>query len=234
MLNKKLILLVSLFLLVGVVFVSASMNVLNENNEAKQYAVEIQVEKGWNLIASGFTFAPELRYLDETGDIKYDNIKAVYVYSNKLNSYFESYPNYDSKLYSAKDFFSGDEQDIVGQANWIYVDKSGILKYQTKAIKNSNERNLFSGWNFVSITPEMFYEKDGQDVFSWIGIKGDCSFEKIYGWNPEGQDWMQISADSESFDFNDFIGMGMIVKVRNDCKLGKVQGAVPTIPTIPN
>ena len=222
-------------LLVGIVgFVSATtMTILQTTENAIVYQVELPVNKGWNLIASGLTFASDLRYLDETGDIKKNNIKAVYVYSNKINEYLSSYPEYDRRLFSATNYFNGDEQDIIGQANWIYVDKSGVLKYNTKAIKVTNSRNLFSGWNFVSITPEMFYEKDGTDVFSWNGVKGNCNFEKIYAWNPEEQNWLSISADTESLDFNDFYAMGMVVKVSNDCKLGTSEGDVPQVPNLP-
>ena len=225
MLNKKLVLLVSLFLLVGVVLVSASMNVLNENSEAKQYVVEIQVTKGWNLIASGFTFASDLNYLDESWDIKKDNIKAVYVYADKINDYISSYPNYDERLYSASDYFKGDEKEIIGKSNWIYVDKSGILKYKTKAIKTIDKTKLYSGWNFVSITSE-YLGKELND------IKGTCNLEKVWAWEGEHQQWVNLIDDPGFYSGSE--GVGMIIKVTNDCEFETSSGSVTAPPVLPS
>ena len=81
---------VGIFVLVGLV--SGMMTIITDTPENyaqseqyERYNVEIQVNKGWNLIASGFIFDKELDYLDESGDIKKENIKVVYVYSNKIN-----------------------------------------------------------------------------------------------------------------------------------------------------
>lgn len=224
--NLKIILPIVLVLIVGTaIFVSASMIVTNEGDNKKAYNVEIPVIKGWNLVASGFTFASDLRYLDETGDIKYDNIKAVYVYSNKIIEYISNYPEYDQRLYSANDYFNGDEQDIIGQANWIYVDKSGTLKYQTKAIKTIDSTNLFAGWNFVSITPEMIDK-------SLDNIKGSCDIEKAYFWNYVDKKWEEFPL-VEDFEESEALGYGLIIKVTNNCKLGLGSSGAGGIPQLP-
>jgi hypothetical protein len=232
---------VGIFVLVGLV--SGMMTIITDHPENyaqseqyERYNVEIQVNKGWNLIASGFIFDKELDYLDESGDIKKENIKVVYVYSNKINEYLSSYPIFDERASSGdrRGFINGDEVDFIGQANWVYIDKSGILKYKTKSIKVLDSTKLFAGWNFVSITPEMFYEKGGQEVFSWNGVNGNCNFKKIYAWNPEEQDWVQISPDLESFDFDDFIGNGMVVKVSSDCNLGSLGSGTGGVPQLPS
>ncbi len=220
---KKLILPIAVILLVGfIVIVSATMTVINEKDNVKQYDVEIQVTKGWNLIASGFIFASDLNYLDEGGDIKKENIKAVYVYADKINEYISSYPKYDERLYSANNYFKGDEQNIIGHSNWIYVDKSGTLKYKTKAIKTIDSTKLFSGWNFVSITPE-YLDKELKDV------KGTCNLEKVWVWEGEHQQWVNLIEDPGFYSGSE--GTGMIIKVSNDCEFGS---GMPGLPQIPN
>ena len=211
--NKKIIMPIALLALLSLaVFVSASMVVVQESGKVRAYEVEIQVSEGWNIISSGLTFAKGLPTLSEDSEIKEENIKAVYVYSNKINEYISNYPEYDNRLYSATDYFHGDEQDIIGQANLIYVDKSGSLKYQTKGIKNIGYRNLFSGWNFLSITPDITGGKSLDD------LKGNCQIEASYSFDITAQKWTGVSLDHQTFEDYD-LGRGIIIKVIDDCTL---------------
>ena len=104
------------------------------------------------------------------------------------------------------------------------------MTYKTPQLTPLNFVSLFRGWNFVGFTSNIFYD----DSFSWNKVKGSCDYEKIYAWNPETVEWITISPDLESFDLNDFLGMGMVVKVSDDCKLSNTEGInSPTIPELP-
>ena len=213
-------------LLVGFVgFVTASM-IWQGNGPDVPYKVELELNKGWNIIAGTL---PEDGILSDS-EIQASDIKAIWYYHPQTREYIRVYPNPElSKLQQA------DEDVYLTSAMWVYSSKAGIIEYSTlEDYPLLENRQLYAGWNFVTITPDMFYEKNGQDVFSWNGIKGNCNFEKIYAWNPETQSWIPISPELESFDFNDFLGYGFIVKVLNDCKLSQPAENVAQPPQIPN
>ncbi len=209
------------------------MTLIQERQNVKQYKVEIEVTKGWNLISSGLAFSSTLtNHIDESGDIKPENIKAIYAYSNKLNEYISNYPNYDERLYSANEYFKGDEQDIVGASTWIYVDKSGVLKYSSRGIKNLNETSLFSGWNFLSVTSEM----NGKTINE---IKGNCNIQKVAFWIQAEKKWLIFTETeiNKKLSNDDLGGYGLIIKVSNDCKFvneNNQENNTPQIPNIPN
>jgi len=85
--------------------------------------------------------------------------------------------------------------------------------------------HLLTGWNFIGITPDMI-NKELKD------IKGSCNFEKVYIFDNRNQEWMSLRVDEDDFDGGSE-GMGAVIKVSNDCKLGSSYGNnVP--PGIPN
>lgn len=129
------------------------------------------------------------------------------------------------------------DDEILTSAMWIYSKKAGSFKYLTLEDYPSLEnRQLFSGWNFMAFTSEMSGQTFNQ-------IKGDCNIEDIYLWNYIGQEWSnevspkkQISNLDKPID-DDFEGYGFITKVSSDCILGtSTSGSskVPELPNIPN
>ena len=235
--NKRVVLSISLILLMGIVgFVYAL---------STPTTVEVKIFKGWNLISM------QAEHYSQSDSLKFSDFKYVYVYDSENKEYLllisngQEIENVEPKTGFIKEQYDkvmafgnrlrsqGTEQNFASQtAVWAYSEKEGKIDYQSES---QSLISLNAGWNFVGITPDMFEEKNGQDVFSWNNIKGNCNLEKVYAWNPESQDWMPISLTQESFDFNDFIGYGMVVKVSNDCNLGKVGNSInpPVIPNLP-
>jgi hypothetical protein len=183
----------------------------------------INIEEGWNLV---YGFVPGSL---EGQSLDFSHIKAIYAYIPEDNEYLRIYPNPEN-----------DKIDLVGDkylessVMWVYSDVSMRTEYWFEEPLPISETRLSPGYNLVRVTPDMFYEKNGQDVFSWDAVRGDCNIEKVYAWNPEAQDWMPISPTQESFDFNDFYMMGMAVKVTEGCYLGESSGDIDSPPQIPN
>src|SRR3989344_241477 len=224
--NKRIFLSISLVLFVGfAVFVSAiqrEMNYPGTTVTAEFTEQNFQFMKEWNLVQG--ILNPDWVQTNN------ENIKAIYALNPITKEYVRFYPNPENSKIGETNYMWESFARI--GALWIYSDKefsSNYWKFEDSPVESTS---LFAGWNFVAITPEMFYEKNEQDVFSWNGIKGNCNFEKIYAWNPEEQDWMPISPTQESSDFNDFLGSGMVVKVINDCNFGK-SGDVIAPPSLP-
>jgi len=224
---KKLILPILIVILFGIItFVSAERATLNypgTTTETEINQVTINVEKGWNLV-SGFA-NPEWII---SGDIKSNNIKAIYAYNQINQEYVRFYPNPEDNKISKSDFRW--DTYISQNSFWVYSDTKGRMTYKTLQFISLEYVSLFKGWNFVGFTNNIFYDNS----FTWNKVKGNCIYEKIYTWNPENNEWMSISPDLESFDLNDFLGMGMIVKVIDNCKLNKPTETIESIPVIPN
>ena len=208
--NKKIILSISLIVLIGlVVFVSASMTLKSNGT----YDVETSISKGWNLIAATI---PEQGILEDS-EIQLEDIKAAWFYTTKFGElsptgeYVRAYPNFDEKRFN-----QADDTEMIRNAMWVYSDKSGILKYNTlENYKELDSRNLWRGWNFVTITPDMVGKSLNE-------IKGSCNVEKVYGWNNQeisgGGNWDSISL---TYKFGEnVVSKGILIKVSSNCNLG--------------
>tara|TARA_Y100000310_G_C20534320_1_gene740088 strand:- start:147 stop:1106 length:960 start_codon:yes stop_codon:yes gene_type:complete len=188
------------------VFVSATMN-LNSNGS---YDVEIQVREGWNIIAATLPtegIAPD-------SEIQLGDIKAAWLYTTKFGElspsgeYVRAYPNPDMDRIN-----QADDTEMIRNAMWIYVEKNGILKYNTlETYKMLDSRNLWEGWNFFTITPDII----GNSLWE---VKGTCNFEDIYAWDVEDKRWSDDINQLERINGNQIAGMGIVVKVSNDCHL---------------
>ncbi len=184
----------------------------------------VPIYKGWNLI---YGFTPNS--LDGQA-FEFSHIKAIYSYVPQEGRYVRLFPRPENSIVDKY----GDSY-FEKQVNWVYSDVSDTssrTEYWLEEPLPIGETTLVSGWNFVRVTPDMFYEKDGTEVFSWNSIKGSCIIQRVYAWNPETQDWMQISPSEESFDFDDFLMMGMAVRVSNNCKLEFLIISPPSLPII--
>ena len=224
---NKLVLAVGLVLSVIIVFgiVSATRSTLNypgTTTETEINEVTINIEKGWNLV-HGFA-NPEWII---SGDISTNNIKAIYAFNPQNQEYVRFFPNSEDNKISKTNFRW--DTYISQNSFWVYSNVKGRMTYKTSQFIPLDYVSLFKGWNFVGFTPNIFYD----DTFSWNKVKGDCIYEQIYAWNPESNEWISISPDLESFDLNDFLGMGMLVKVLNNCKLVN-SDSVTNIPSLPS
>ena len=76
-----------------------------------------------------------------------------------------------------------------------------------------------AGWNFFTVFSDMVGK-------SLDEIKGDCTIEKAYIWNPEDQAWIRLYKFPEPL-----LGYGIVFKTSNDCLLGKV--TISEVPGLP-
>ena len=211
--DKKLIAPIILVVLVGfVVFVSA--NSMIGGNDFP-YIVEVDVLEGWNIIAG---ILPSEAILSDS-EIKASDIKAVWYYAPTLKKYLQIYPNPDDLLGTV------DDDIVLTSAMWVYSDKEGILKYSTiEDYPPLEDRQLFSGFNFFTITSDI----EGKTPEK---IKGNCNIEKIFGYDPSINNWVIFPLDEDFY--KDTIGLGLVIKVPSNCKLGEVSDTITPPPALP-
>jgi hypothetical protein len=239
--KQKIILTMSLIILVGlVVLVSATRNTMVGINVPEpghelnynDFETTVELNEGWNLVMG---FFPD--YISPSSEIAKSNIKAVFMYSPDMNDYITLHPKLEltreflvSNGIDRQDEYYDDSANLY--AYWVYSDKTGKMTYTINQLSFYAMKNVFlkRGWNFVGINPEMIE----RDTFTWDAIKGTCNIQKIYAWNYETQDWFeyQPSTEFKGYDFDDFLGSGMIVKVTNECQLSEPTSVIP--PIIPN
>ena len=200
--------------------------VLNSNGS---YDVEVSIYEGWNIVAATL---PE-EGISEDSEIKLGDIKAAWLFTTKFGElspsgeYVRAYPNPDLDR-----IHQNDDTEMIRNAMWIYSKNNGVLKYNTlENYKSLDDRLLYSGWNFAVIDPmvaKTLYEKN----------VGTCDIEKSYFYNAESQEWVRYSLSDlfneiDGPEDEDFIGLGWVIKVSEDCNLGS-SGNVDGPPGLPN
>jgi hypothetical protein len=228
--DKKILMAVAFGLILMSTFLVSALDGIMTGGNDKPYNVEVSVVKGWNIIAG---IMPN-EAITADSEIKASNLKAVWYYAPNLKKYIQVYPE-------TSDLFSQVDDDVaLTSAMWVYSDKAGRLKYSTlEDYMPLDLRELSSGYNFVTIIPDMYsgtLDGAGYDYeyFIWNKIKGDCNLQSINAWNPETQGWTSVDANINfGEEINDFIGMGMVVKVSNNCKLSKPVDGVNQPPQLP-
>jgi len=227
---KRINLVLGLIMLIGlVVFVSASMTKMDTG----QYMVEMPIEKGWNILPC---FFPQYEDL-EISEIKKEDIKVVWIYPPQIKEYVQVFPknNLDNVPENVGRFLD-DEQMLSVTSCWVYSSKIGTIRYSTpENVPNLNDRKLFSGWNFIVITPNMINPGDvlPKDVIKIEDFSSDCNILKSYIWDSEHQGWQDISNQGQFYSRSE--GMGWVIKVSDDCTLGSSEevGDETTPPTLP-
>lgn len=245
---KKLILPIVLVFLVGIMtFVSATGIIINtpdKNSGLYDYQYELNLQKGWNLIAHGenFPYYMSKDYIKEDLPIyqkvmDYINISGInrkksdaplftYIYNPETNNYVEIFPDNTEGIGVTK----------TNYAMWVYVKEPTRVKYFAPNVPKLSDIKLINGWNFVAINPEMVGKTFNQ-------IKGDCDWTDIYAYSTEkreGSNWIDLLnnpnfVDSEKINDN-MVGMGLIIKISNNyCKLASSSSSNPTNPPqLPN
>jgi hypothetical protein len=215
--NKKIILSVVLLCLVSMVFASAKMTLLSERDYEYEveYEVEVNLREGWNLVAG----AGDFEVISESSPIKKGDISVVYGYLPISKAYVMTVP-YDNrevdKLHEEEKKGFNYKQ-MLSSSFWVYSKKSGTLIFKTEILP-LNERKLYSGWNFISMTPEMSEKNLNQ-------IKGTCNIEKFYMYVGEGE------MGGWSGNLADFLKDRS--KVSSDCKMRSGSSDI-TPPSIPD
>lgn len=215
--KQKIIMIVALLTLVSlVVFVSASMSIKTANEN--KYLISVEVSKGWNLISG--IYPPQ--QISQSSEIQLDDIKAVWFYTPIENKYIEIYPNLDKRSID-----NYDDEYVFSSAMWVYSERAGTISYDSIVyfdFPKINSFELTSGWNFLTITPEMI------DI-EFNSIKGDCNIENIYTWDSSSQEWNNFPT-TQDFE-EEFEGRGFIIKVSSDCTLGSSSEDGTSPPILP-
>jgi len=224
--DKRIIMFVGLITLVGLgVFVCATM--IKDSNGV--YEVTIDLEKGWNIVAGTM---PEEGIL-ASSEIQLSDIKAMWYYSPLTKSYSQLYPEeiVDSELEIIL-FNRGVNVDdtILTSAVWVYSDKSGTIKYTTlEGYPALEERRLYEGWNFVSITGDFLTTLKNQNF-------GSCDIRKSYFYDIANQEWIVFpysNIEGFTWEGDTILGYGLIIKVSSDCTLGTSTGDGTSPPPLP-
>ncbi len=105
------------------------------------------------------------------------------------------------------------QDKITSQSAWVYSTKKGTIVYEYTKLKLENIE-LNSGWNFMTLTPEMV----GKNI---LELKGDCNIEKVFGWEPDRKTWNDLLDEQLP---EEATGAGFIIKVSNSCKLENMGG----------
>tara|TARA_Y100000034_G_C6786767_1_gene351992 strand:- start:250 stop:894 length:645 start_codon:yes stop_codon:yes gene_type:complete len=213
--KEKIILSIAILSLLSLaIFVSAA----TMEEKGSGYEVTVHLSQGWNLIAG--TVIED--GISENSDIGLNDIDAMWYYSPLQRKYLEVYPNTDW------DGINQDDEDFaLTNAMWIYSKDSGNIKYNTlEDYPPLESRQLYSGWNLVSMTPDMIESQENPDL-TFEEITGDCNVEKAYYFF----DGNWVLFDMPEMD-STLLGKGMAIKVTQNCKLGKT-GSSTTPPALP-
>lgn len=222
--NKKTILPIIFTIILVLPFVSTYM--ISTSLDNSNYDIEINVEKGWNLILASpilGTYQSETYYSYDTislsSTIKKENIKAIYYYDKNKNKYIQMYPDAQEFADYKESLALEEETYVLFSSVWVYSDKAGTLEYSRVDVPTYDQVALEDGWNFLTKSPEMI-GKTLED------IKGSCNIEKFYYWDSKNQEWDTNLNSAES-------GQGIIIKVTEDCALGTSSEEIPVVPNLP-
>jgi len=213
--NKKIIPIALLIIISLTVFVSAYMEQIQGDEDQITYTASVR--EGWNLLNAGIY----TNSLTSNSDINENDISAVFIYSPSTNQYIRIKPNLEDDKYNAeKKYYEGWTSKIHSLSAWVYVERDGMIEYTTDDIISMTERELTSGWNFVSVT-ENALERSLND------LKGTCNIQKAY-YYLEGYQDLDLDMDLPT----DMSSQGLLIKVTNACQFGRSSISPP--PAIPN
>jgi len=212
-----------------------------------QITFEVNLNEGWNLVASGgFAHGPTIA---SDSQIQSSNLGAIFYYSPLQKKYLQIFPyptteaekQQYSSIYDEEERLEGNYQ-MESRAYWVYSDKKGTLKFTTDDVLPFDQRQLRTGWNFVSITSEMLDKSLGS-------FKGSCDIQKFAYYDSSYKKWETSTPetladklpDGANIGWYDIVmfeqyqvGEGVLFKVSSDCKLGGTSGSSVTPPQIPN
>ena len=233
---KKLILAsILMMILVGIIGV-----VFADFDEGLEYKYqEVSLEKGWNLVS--IYSIRQGADIDQSNwdreQIKKQNIKAIFFYDPYNKEYIRTYPDIEKdklqEFVEKIDPEGGGDIDaywrFTSSSMWVYSNERQTVSFgTTDGPAPINYITLKSGWNFLTITPEMT-DKSLKD------IEGSCSITKAYLWDAQNQQWgtiFNLLDDRNILKNEGGLWNGLIVKVPNDCTLGSASGRVspPELP----
>ena len=185
-------------------------------------------DEGWNLVYG----LGDINQL-EGQTLEKSSIKAIWGFIPTTQENVQIYPETDfSKINLI------DDDELMNTAFWVYTEKGALSEYWlAEEIIPLKDRPMYSGWNFVGITPDMTIDvntasPEEEEKYTFSAMKGSCDIQKVYFFDNEHQTWVNYPL-TEELD-KSFVGFGVVVKVASNCKMGNPGGASVTPPAIPN
>jgi hypothetical protein len=186
--------------LVSLAFI-VSAGMVNQGNGL--YDNTVFLDEGWNIIPGTI---PTDGLADDS-DIKLDDISAMWYYSPLQKKYIRVHPDPDWEALQ-----QDDDDFVLTISMWIHVKRAGSIKYSTlEDYPVLNQRQLYDGWNFVSLTPDMVESQDNPDL-TFDDIKGSCIVQKQYLFQNGVWVWFDYPEMDSTLN-----GRSLVVKVQDDC-----------------
>ncbi|OYT26259.1 MAG: hypothetical protein B6U97_04145, partial [Candidatus Altiarchaeales archaeon ex4484_96] len=166
--------------------------------------IKIQLKRGWNLIT-----------LPGEGTLEKGSCERMYGFVY-MNSRYYTMEELEAEI-------GADElmEYLRLHSFWIYAFENCYLEFELEEYSSFTEINPVSGWNFIPVTYDM-------ESMTLESVKGDCTLDKTYMWNPDKQTWEKIGLDYV-FGVNDPY-QGFISYTKKDCCFGTDQLTPPPLP----
>lgn len=183
---------------------SATLNV-RYTPPPPQEKVSLELEQGWNLIS-----------LPGEGQLSAGTC------SGAGELYAFVYLEYEGRYATLKEAINTMGNEYVRlHSFWVYSFNDCYMEFELEKATGFSELGLVEGWNFVPITSDM----EGSSLGD---IASDCSIEKAYYWNAEGQTWESLPLD-RTFS-SKMAYQGFVAKSDNDCDFGWGDITPPPLP----
>ncbi len=219
------IILLGLFLIIlSNVVMGGISNVIDAGSKYKVTYSET-VKKGWNLLPTSSGSAWDVA--DSPGSTK---MSAIYLYLPIQNKYVSAKGGFNDNDFNA---VKQNSEFLTTSASWYYFSEDATLSF---TVDKAITAKLHQGWNLLTIPPS--FTTLGDSSLKNFPI-GNCEVEKLYMWNSESQTWENLAAGQsaskmiDELSDPDAIGLGVAIKVKNTCALGKKQVGVSPPPSLP-
>ncbi len=188
----------------------------------------MDIQRGWNLLPEHAL--PHIAINEEDIDDYSKSIHNTPKYWGKTRYLYESNKNSYKELTDDSSISATDYVHI--SPSWVYLRKStGAKVSYTMAIPDIIK--LSQGWNLITTLPEFSQGRLNE---------GTCDVLKTFVWNPYDQTWQQLGWEGDIINNEDSIaddikGLGLAVKVKDDCQFSTepqqpvASGTPPSLPT---
>lgn len=123
-------------------------------------------------------------------------------------------------------------------AQWVYIEDNLAGKYLMRQTYSSIEGAfgvaLFEGWNLQYVYSDyIFSNNNNREIISRSlnDLKGTCEIEGAFFFDAPTQEWKTLDLDYKFAE--DDLNKGIAIKVKGDCRIGKLRadrGLPPVVP----
>ena len=206
-----------LFVILSLVSIIALNSVLSQQDH------QVYIGKGWNLISYTEDFAKHDFSNTILAAYWFDPLEKVYYQIGPKNEFEPHLEKYGEDFLFPR--VNGEDRYIFqNHAIWVYSEKQMTAEIEEIYIAPLNKVKLYHGWNLLTVSQDM------ADV-QIKDLPGNCNIEKVYFFNPQEQIWFKVESDDD-FERNQ-VGMGVAIRVKDDCSFEKSKSAISPPPEIP-